>query len=177
MSNESAPLRYHPVHVALHWLTGIMVMGAMVIGMIYLDSPNTPQKIPYLQLHSVWGLILLLLFIVRIITRFALKRPAPATAGNVFLDQLAKIVHVLLYVGVLLMLLSGLGTSVQANLLTVFQGQASLPEDFKVFPPRITHGMTFSLLAILVILHVGAALYHQFIRKDNLLGRMWFGKQ
>jgi len=25
-------------------------------------------------------------------------------------------------------------------------------------------------------LHVGAALYHQFVRKDNLLARMWFGK-
>ncbi|HCR72606.1 MAG TPA: hypothetical protein DIW23_14275 [Anaerolineae bacterium] len=28
----------------------------------------------------------------------------------------------------------------------------------------------------LVVLHTGAALYHQFIRKDNLIGRMWFGK-
>jgi cytochrome b561 len=30
---------------------------------------------------------------------------------------------------------------------------------------------------LLVLLHVGAALYHQFFLKDNLLGRMWYGKQ
>jgi cytochrome b561 len=31
-------------------------------------------------------------------------------------------------------------------------------------------------LLVLVALHFGAAMYHQFIRKDGLLGRMWFGK-
>jgi cytochrome b561 len=39
------------------------------------------------------------------------------------------------------------------------------------------HGLTSSLLLALVALHFGAALYHQFILKDNLLARMWFGKQ
>jgi cytochrome b561 len=28
----------------------------------------------------------------------------------------------------------------------------------------------------LILLHVDAALYHQFILKDNLLQRMWYGK-
>jgi cytochrome b561 len=36
--------------------------------------------------------------------------------------------------------------------------------------------LTSWLLLGLVLLHFGAALYHQFIRKDNLLARMWFGK-
>ena len=32
------------------------------------------------------------------------------------------------------------------------------------------------ILAVLIGLHILAALYHQFIRKDNLIGRMWYGK-
>ncbi|KAA0274983.1 MAG: cytochrome B, partial [Chloroflexi bacterium] len=32
------------------------------------------------------------------------------------------------------------------------------------------------LLLALVLLHFGAAMFHQFIKKDNLLARMWFGK-
>lgn len=28
------------------------------------------------------------------------------------------------------------------------------------------------LLALMIVLHVGAALYHYLIRKDNVLGRM-----
>jgi len=115
--------------------------------------------------------------VARLFTRLTLKRPAPATAGNAFLDLIAKAVHFLLYVGVFTMLFSGLSTSMQANLMAVFQGQAALPEDFKVFPPRLVHGMTFSLLFILILLHFGAAMYHQFVRRDHLLARMWFGKR
>jgi cytochrome b561 len=52
-----------------------------------------------------------------------------------------------------------------------------LPEDFWVYAPRAGHGITATVLILLIALHVGAALYHQFIRKDNLLARMWFGKR
>jgi cytochrome b561 len=37
------------------------------------------------------------------------------------------------------------------------------------------HGLSWTLLLLLIVLHIGAAFYHQFFRKDNLLGRMWFG--
>ncbi len=39
------------------------------------------------------------------------------------------------------------------------------------------HGLSWALLFLLILLHVGAALYHQFIVKDNLFSRMWFGSQ
>ncbi len=39
------------------------------------------------------------------------------------------------------------------------------------------HGLSWTLLLLLIVLHVAAALYHQFLRKDNLLGRMWFGRR
>lgn len=177
MSNESLPARYHPVHVTLHWLIALMVIGAIAIGMLYLDSPNTPEKIPYLQLHSRWGFVLFALMVARVSTRFAFKRPATATTGNSILDGAAKVTHFLLYFLVFGMLVSGLGTSMQANLMAVFQGQTELPADFRVFPPRLGHGLTYSLLFIVILLHVGAALFHQFVRKDNLMARMWFGRR
>lgn len=37
------------------------------------------------------------------------------------------------------------------------------------------HGVSWIVLLLLIILHVGATLYHQFLRRDGLLGRMWFG--
>ncbi len=37
------------------------------------------------------------------------------------------------------------------------------------------HGLSWIMLLLLIILHVGAALYHQIVRRDGLLGRMWFG--
>ncbi len=38
------------------------------------------------------------------------------------------------------------------------------------------HGLSWILLLLLILFHVAASLYHQFLLKDNLLGRMWFGK-
>ena len=179
MSKQSVPARYHPVHVVLHWLIAIMVIGAFAIGMTLLDStPNSaPEKVTYLQYHAVWGQILALLLIARLITRFVFKRPAPADAGSPALNIIAKATHFLLYVGVFLMLFSGGSMSMQAGLMNVFAGQGSLPEDFHIYAVRTLHGMTFSFLFLLILLHFGAAMYHQFIRKDNLLARMWFGKR
>ncbi|MCL4528317.1 MAG: cytochrome b/b6 domain-containing protein [Chloroflexi bacterium] len=39
------------------------------------------------------------------------------------------------------------------------------------------HGISWALFFLLIVFHAGAALYHQFFVKDNLLGRMWFGKR
>jgi len=179
MSQESLPTRYHPVHVVLHWLVAVMVIGAFAIGMTLLDStPNSaPEKVTYLQYHAGWGQILVLVLIARLITRLAFKRPAPADAGHPALNLIGKANHFLLYVCVFLMLFSGGSMWLQAGLMNVFQGRGSLPEDFHIYSVRTVHGMTFSILFLLILLHIGAALYHQFIRRDNLLARMWFGKR
>jgi cytochrome b561 len=128
-SKETLPSRYHPVHAVLHWLIALMTILALIIGMFMLNPmPDTPAKMGPLGFHAVWGGILLLLLVARLIVRFSLQRPAPADAGNAFLNFAAKAFHFLLYLG-------------------------------------------------LIALHFGAAMYHQVIRKDNLLARMCFGKR
>ena len=145
MSNEGLPTRYHPVHVVMHWLVAIMVIGAFAIGMTLLDStPNTaPEKVTYLKYHATWGQLLALLLVVRVITRFVFKRPAPADAGHPALNLIGKANHFLLYVGVFTMLLSGANMFMQAGLMGVFQGQGALPEDFHIYASRGMHGMIF----------------------------------
>jgi cytochrome b561 len=172
------PQRYHPVHVTLHWLIAIVVIGAITYAMNAVGgTPNdSPDKAGILLRHAIIGGILLVLMIARLITRFTLPRPAPATTGNKFLDFVAKAVHFLLYFVVIGMLISGMGIAAQANLPAVFRGEIPVPENFFVFLPRQGHGLLFSILFLLILLHVGAAFFHQFIKKDNLLSRMWYGK-
>jgi cytochrome b561 len=43
------------------------------------------------------------------------------------------------------------------------------------FPPSIAHTLLAELLVLFVALHVLAALYHQFVKRDGLLGRISFG--
>jgi cytochrome b561 len=58
----------------------------------------------------------------------------------------------------------------------IFGGEGALLPDFWKFPPRVPHGFGARLLLALVVFHAGAALYHQFVRRDRVLRRMWFGR-
>lgn len=179
MSKGTAPSRYHPAHVALHWLMFLLVIMMLGIGKFVMPGVPVadPQKPFMLQIHAYIGIFITILLVARLIVLFTTKRPAPADAGNSFLNFVGKAVHFLLYVLIIGMALSGLGMFQQANLPGIFSGAAPYPTDFFSYPPRIGHGLTSTLLVLLILLHVGAALYHQFIRKDNLLSRMWFGKR
>ena len=42
---------------------------------------------------------------------------------------------------------------------------------------RGIHKLSAYILLLLIGVHVAAALYHQFLRRDHLLGRMWYGAQ
>jgi len=44
-------------------------------------------------------------------------------------------------------------------------------------PLRLVHRLTAYLVALLLGIHILAALYHQFIRRDNLFARMWYGSR
>ena len=173
--------RYHPVLVVFHWLLAFLIVFALAMGTFSLkEIPNAaPEKLFALRGHMIAGMAILALMLVRLAVRLWLPRPAPATTGNRLLDRLAVVVHYGFYALVILMAASGLATAVQAGLPAfVFGGSgAPLPESFWAYRPRAVHGVIAKLLLALVLLHVAAALYHQFARRDGLIGRMWFGRR
>lgn len=172
--------RHHPVLVGLHWLLAFMVIFAMAMGSLKLQHiPNSsPEKLMALQGHMAAGMLILILTLVRIGVRLMTRSPALIESNGPLWNRLSSIAHLGLYLLVLLMALSGMALSVQANLpAAVFEGSMSLPTSFADFAPRQAHGWIAKALLLLIIGHVFAALYHQFIRKDGLLGRMWFGQR
>ncbi|MBI3169669.1 MAG: cytochrome b [Chloroflexi bacterium] len=174
---QNSPKRYHPLQVTLHWLTVVLVFAAFIFGKYSSFLPNDANEIAPLRIHMLLGITLLLVIIVRFITRMKIPRPTYASTGNAFLDGLGKFVHYALYLLVFLMTLSGMSLSIQAGLPSiVFGGSGILPANFYDFAARMLHGFISPALFLLVLLHVGAAFYHQFALKDNLLTRMGYGK-
>ena len=97
--SESTPKRYHPAHVAIHWLMALLVFMMLGIGKFVMPgvSPEDPQKVMMLQSHTYIGGAIAILLLIRIVLLFTTKRPAPADAGNAFLNLVGKAVHGLLY--------------------------------------------------------------------------------
>jgi cytochrome b561 len=173
--------RYHPLLVTLHWVLAVLIIAALILGYFALAAmPNSdPQKIRVLQLHMAGGMLILGLMVVRFIVRMWTSRPADATTGYPLLDRVAPISHYGFYVLVLLMAGTGYATAIVAGLpAIVFAGSGDpLPPSFLIYPTRIAHGYIGALLAGVISLHVLAALYHQFVRKDGLFRRMFFGRR
>jgi cytochrome b561 len=174
----STPKRYHPLLVSLHWLIAALVFINLLIGFTRLATPDYDALLKALGVHMPIGITLLVLMIVRLFVRIFTPRPEPASAGNPILDKIGVVVHYLFYLVVIGMGLSGIITAFQVGFLPVaFGGSETSPPDFPPFPTDLVHSyLSFALLG-LIALHVGAAFFHQFIRKDNLLARMWFGKE
>jgi cytochrome b561 len=84
-------------------------------------------------------------------------------------------VHLLLYVVIILMSTSGIATIIASGAMPALLSGQPLP-DFSGLIPRTAHGIGSRLLLALLVAHIGAALYHQFIRRDRLLARMGVGR-
>lgn len=176
---ETAMTRYHPLLVALHWILALMIAVALIMGGFVLsEMPNDdPFKVTGLRAHMTAGMAIGALMLIRLVTRLFTAKPPHADIGNPLLNTLGIATHWLFYLLVLGMVASGIGISISAGLPDIVFGGSGdpLPEDFYAYPPRIAHGIIATLLALLVVAHVGAFLYHQFVRKDGLFARMWFG--
>jgi cytochrome b561 len=173
--------RYHPLLVALHWLLALLIIATLILGFFGLaPMPNSdPFKIDVLRVHMAGGMLILFLMVVRFVVRMATSRPPPATTGYPGLDRIAPFSHYGFYVLVVLMAGTGLATALLSGLNTVVFGAsgAPLPLDLKIYPARIAHGFIALLFVGLITLHVVAAFHHQFIRKNGLFGRMFFGQR
>lgn len=175
-----SPARYHTALVSLHWLLALMLIAALGIGTFALKTVpiSSPDKIDALRGHMIAGGLILVLTLVRLVVRLKTTHPAPATTGNPLLDRLAPLTHWGLYLLVLLMAGSGVAMSVLAGLPgIVFGGVGTLPVNFDALPPRAVHGIVAKLLMLAIALHIAAASYHQFIKRDGLLRRMGFGRR
>lgn len=172
--------RYHPLLVSLHWIMALMIFMALVVGGPMLaDIPNSsPDKAGAMAGHMIWGLVVGVLLLARLITRFTTRKPPAADTGKPSLNLVAKAAHWALYAVVLAMVASGLTLAVNADLFQIaFQGAGTLPQELSIFSARLAHGFIANLLLTLILFHLVGWAYHQFVLKDALFSRMWYGRR
>ena len=171
--------RYHPALVVLHWLLALLIISELLFGKFGLSAvPNSdPAKVGLLLPHMALGMAILALMLIRVLVRWRTALPPEADTGIPALNRVGKLTHWVTYAVVIGMSVSGFALSLAAGLPDiVFAGSGDpLPADFSAFTARAVHGALATVLGLLLILHVTAALYHQFIRKDRLFARTWFG--
>jgi len=156
----------------IHWLIFLLVIAAFFLGHELDESKDGMQKLSLYPLHFIIGDAILLLTLLRIYFRKKDGEPAPANA-NPLLNKVAAATHVLMNLTVIAVVVSGITTVATSGLLAALKAKdASLIPDFHSVAAKEFHELFIGVLLLLVVFHVAAALYHQFVVKDGLLRRI-----
>lgn len=176
MRLKSTAARYGTVAIAIHWLSAALVLGLLVSGFRASGTVDPAAKAGLLRIHAVVGGTVLLLTLARIAWWVFADRHPAEPAGTPRLQGLAaRAVHLLFYVVLIGMAASGIGMLALSGAANILFGGAPGPlPDFMAYAPRIPHGFGAFFLVALVLAHVAAALYHQYLLRDRLMARMWF---
>lgn len=168
--------RYGAVAMAMHWATAAAVLALLGSGLVMARAADTGAKASLLQFHAAAGFFVGILTLVRILWwLLADDRPPHPAHTPRWQARAAGAVHGLFYVVIMMMVASGIAMMVLSGAADALAGGAPLP-DFHQFLPRAPHGIGAWALMVLIAFHVGAALYHQFVLRDRLLGRMGLGR-
>lgn len=178
MPLKSTPQRYGAVAIAIHWITALALLGLLVSGFRAAGMEDDVAKAAILRIHTATGVAVLLLTLARILWWVAVDRKPPHVAGQPRWQEIASsAVHGLLYLAILLMAGSGIAMMALSGAGDIVWGGAPGPlPDFTRFAPRTGHGIGAFVLILLMLAHVAAALYHQFVLRDRLLARMGLGR-
>jgi cytochrome b561 len=170
-------LAYTRTAITLHWLMALLVFVTFPVGLVMSEMALSPNKLRLLSYHKWLGVTVFILVMVRLVWR-ASHKPAPLLATMPHWQRVAaNAVHVLLYVLLFAIPLSGWLMSSAKGFQTVYLGLLPLPDLLskdKVLGDALAalHEVLNITLLVLVVAHVAAAVKHQFVDRDGTLARM-----
>lgn len=166
------PIRYSTTARTLHWLIAALVIANIVIGIAH--DPLGEVFAGTMMVHKSIGLTILTLTLARLVWRLG-HRPPPMPAAMPSWEQAAaKGMHAVFYVLLIVLPLSGwLMSSAGKRPLTWFDLFAvpkfAVTREDAIVQLARGHGAIALIFALLILLHIAAALRHHFILKDQVL--------
>jgi cytochrome b561 len=171
------PQGYTRAMQAMHWGNVTQLLGAYLAARMIDHAASHAQAAYLIMLHRSFGVMILLLTGLRLAVRRRTPVPPPP-AGMPAVQRLAARASVIIsYMLLIVLPLLGFIGSILHGDRMIFFGNIALPallpadralahQIFKI------HGWTALVLLALIGLHVAAALYHHFVRKDGVLASM-----
>jgi cytochrome b561 len=170
------PERYTRTAITLHWLVAVLIVGTLAVGWLMTDLPVSPVRVRIYNYHKWLGVTVLMMAIIRGLWRLA-HSPPPLLSMPAWQRLGAHGLHVTLYILMFSQPLTGWIYSNAAGYQIIYLRLIQLPNLVERSKPaadafRQIHGVLAWALAILVTLHILAALKHHLIDRDATLRRM-----
>jgi cytochrome b561 len=170
--------RYTTTAIVLHWIVALAVIVQIAWGWWMQTIPKQPPglRADAFNLHKSIGMTIFMLMAVRLAWRATHAPPSPVPMPA-WQSYAARANHWLLYICLLLQPITGyIGSAVSGYPVRYFgwvlPAWASRNDALKDLLSQV-HLVTSVILVAAIVVHVAAALKHQFVDRDRLLGRMW----
>jgi len=172
----------------LHWVMAVLIFYQLTLGFRMIQVADLAERFRLTQVHKSWGTVIFALAVLRVAWRLSGRRhPGPARGTPAWQVRAAAASHLLLYIFMLLMPVSGwimASASPTQDLLGIENlvfGRFALPDPWVPGVARVeraaaaVHLATAVGLATVLAIHVAAALKH-LVEGDDVVARMTIGR-
>jgi cytochrome b561 len=166
---------YGLISKLLHWISAILLFIQIPLGFYLVDLDFGPERLTVEDIHVTVGLSVFYLVILRLL--YKIFNPTPRLEPSVFKGQkfLAKLNHVMLYVTILSITISGILKKLfNGETLTIIFKEIKIQDNFELNELFYDiHVISNYVLIVLIIIHILAVITHKLFFNDNLLKRMF----
>jgi cytochrome b561 len=161
-----------------HWLTAALILIQIPLGYYAEELKLSPLKLDLFVWHKSIGMLVLLLATLRLLWRITGTIPSIPNSSPTQ-RRLAQLAHTLLYGLIIALPVSGWIMTSAANIPSKLFWLIELPaitgpdEALKSMAAEV-HEICVTMLVVILVVHIGAALRHHLILRDSILKRMWF---
>ena len=174
MHYKNTVSKYGLISKIFHWLSATLLIVQIPLGFYLVDLDFGDERLKIEEIHVIIGLTIFYLVILRLLNNFFY--PTPKIDSSKFLGQklLAKINHLLLYVAILSITVSGIFKKLfNGESLNFFFKKIDIKENFELADQFYDiHVFSNYLILILIIIHILAVIIHKVFFNENLIKKI-----
>ncbi len=169
--------RWGSIAQLFHWVIVVLIVAQFTLATLFDDLPAGAKKLTLLARHKSIGITILMLAFLRLGWRWSNATPLLPDTLKPYERRLARLTHGLLYVLLFAVPLTGWLMSSARGFPVSWFGLLQLPDlvpkNKNLYDMLVDTHITLAwTLGAVATLHLGAALKHHFMLRDDVLRRM-----
>ena len=165
---------YGIISKLLHWLSAILLLIQIPLGFYLVDLDFGEERLSIENIHIIIGLTIFYLVIIRLLNK--IFNPTPKLDPSIFKGQrfIAKLNHILLYVAILSITISGILKKLfNGETLVIFFKEIKIQDSFELADQFYDiHIFSNYTIIALIVLHISAVIIHKLFFNENLLKKI-----
>ncbi|MGO4871966.1 MAG: cytochrome b [Roseiarcus sp.] len=182
MAKGPIPQSYDRAQRAFHWIMAAVILIAIAIGVAaWLSPEHAPQRPGLMMLHKSLGMTALVLAVLRVVYRAKAGAPPYGETLSTLMRAAANLAHFALYALMIALPVVGYVASTagghEVSWFGVFLWPALVAPDKALghLAIQVHFWLGWTIIAVLA-LHVAAAAWHLWVKRDDIFARMWPGR-